>query len=223
MKEKPMLFIGPMVRATLEDRKNQTRRVMKNQPPFPWKTEIHGDSLFVLDGGWKKFCKVPHPAGSRIWVKETWATASSDAGPCVCYRADCGRIYVDEHFGFQKVYHDSSSKHLWANWARDLESGVEGKWRPSIFMPRWASRINLEVTEVRVERLQEITRKDAEAEGVCTDDYFDRLEHAESCAPPGSILPSPRSEYQRLWNQINGPGSWDQNPWVWVYTFRRVK
>ena len=211
MKEKPMLYSGPMVRAILEDLKTQTRRVMKEHPPLPWKVEIHGDSLFVLDGGWKKFCKVPHPVGSRIWVKETWRTVN-DPATCIGdaleidYRAD----------GITRI----------------MDKVGKSRWRPSIHMPRWASRINLEVTEVRVERLQEITNEDALEEGIVDWCPYDRC-GGIGYLPQNHTVTEPEvcecshfdgvEVYKLLWESINGPGSWDQNPWVWVYTFKRIK
>ena len=197
MKEKPMLYSGPMVRAILEDLKTQTRRVMKEHPPLPWKVEIHGDSLCVLDGGCKKFCKVPHPVGSRIWVKETWRTVN-DPATCIGdaleidYRAD----------GITRI----------------MDKVGKSRWRPSIHMPRWASRINLDVTEVRLERLQDISEEDAKAEGVTLGE-----DRSWAFKEAGLKYEPHRFAYELLWDEINGPGSWDQNPWVWVYTFKRIK
>lgn len=140
--------------------------------------------------------KCHHPVGSRIWVKETWADVrllglDDDLFPRkAAYRADC-----------------MSSESL------DIAKEYGVKWKPSIFMPRWASRIDLEVTAVKVERLKDITDFDAFQEG------------AES--QPGNITgpycSSHIEGFKQLWESINGEGSWDLNPWVWVYTFRRVK
>lgn len=196
IKEKPMLFSGPMVRAILEGRKTQTRRICKEiGPDFPHHAL---DEVCEKNGRWfvlnqvdvdrtsKWELKIPHPVGSRIWVKETW-------GPCdggVCYRAS----------------------------EKPTVKPDGGKWRPSIFMPRWASRITLEVTEVRMEKLQDISEEDAKAEGCSA---FDDSGIADADWI-GCEDATASTQYAALWESINGSGSWDQNPWVWVYTFRRV-
>jgi hypothetical protein len=99
-------------------------------------------------------------------------------------------------------------------WPADEGSGPEvPKWRPSIHMPRWASRITLRITDIRVERLQDISEDDARAEGV-----FEPSEPVETYGPRAG-----RVAFKMLWNHINGPGAWDENPWVWVISFERVK
>jgi hypothetical protein len=95
--------------------------------------------------------------------------------------------------------------------------------RPSIFMPRWASRIDLEITAVRVERAQDITEEDARAEGMDDESYADFREWAEGCAPTGSRIDGLKDCFARLRDSIHGPGAWDANPWVWVISFKRVK
>ena len=126
--------------------------------------------------------------GDRLWVREAWGLAfGSPITPhpdAVIYRADKGN----------------------ADW--------DGRWRPSIHMPRWASRILLEIVSVRVERLQDISEDDATAEGA-------RLCYGEPFDPANTI--SDRRRYELLWEQINGPGSWDANPWVWVIEFKQVQ
>ena len=214
MKERPILFSGPMVRAILEGRKTQTRRVIKPQP----KSELfrvghyhetcidrHGneypscDEMFGIsseDGEWSTKC--PYGVdGDRLWVRETWFDnqasddGCTDQSPARCvYRAD-------GEFGEQ--------------FASDY---LHAKWTPSIHMPRWASRIDLEITGVRVERLNEISDADAMAEGC------EGLKHVPSV---GGMLDPPRFEFQRLWESINGQGSWAANPWVWVVEFKRVE
>ena len=155
--------------------------------------------------------EAPHPVGSRIWVKETWRTVN-DPATCIGdaleidYRAD----------GITRI----------------MDKVGKSRWRPSIHMPRWASRINLEVTEVRVERLQEITNEDALEEGIVDWCPYDRC-GGIGYLPQNHTVTEPEvcecshfdgvEVYKLLWESINGPGSWDQNPWVFVYTFRRVK
>ena len=200
MKERPILFSAPMVRAILEGRKTQTRRIVKPQP-YPWKMEIHRGELFVLDGGWRPFCKVPFGCpGDRLWVRETWAMEGTDG-----------------------------SSNLPLQYRADRNDWLEvSKWKPSIFMPRWASRITLEIESVRVERLQEISAEDAIAEGTRIekgsgliggeDCYMMTTNSGYMRGPLGAI-----EAYKDLWQSINGKGSWNLNPWVWVIQFKRVE
>ena len=189
MKEIPILMSGPMVRAIIEGRKTQTRRIVK--PQFGCKYEMPD---YWSDG--KQGIKCPYGVpGDRLWVKETF-------GPCaggIVYRSDGGTNCPDG-----------------------------GKWKPSIFMPRWASRITLEIESVRVERLQDISEEDAVAEGIVaprcehcgytrTDARFQMDHRFCQSKEPDSAIPL----YRELWESINGPGSWDANPWCWCITFRR--
>lgn len=174
MKERPILFSGPMVRAILEGRKTQTRRVVKPQP-----AHIAGiGTVLNIDTITGKACPYGKP-GDRLWVRETWDGVRLDGGGAlVSYRADGDKPVTDD-----------------------------GRWHPSIHMPRWASRITLEVVSVRVERLQEISEEDAMAEGVALAENYR----------------GPVAHFASLWEQINGLGSWNANPWVWVVEFRRVQ
>lgn len=197
MSERPILFSAPMVRAILAGTKTQTRRAVR---------PVGNDGGFVLQDygrGWwpyrsddgespmKGDNEIPHACpyglpGDRLWVRETWGFNPDFPGLLghVCFRADRGH----EHDGIN--------------------------WRPSIHMPRAASRITLEVTGVRVERLQSISEADAIAEGV-------------QRTAGGSWLPGPCDHpewaYHQLWDQINGDGAWAANPWVWAVSFRVVK
>jgi len=214
-KTRPMLFSGPMVRAILSGRKTQTRRVVKPQPD---KT-LDGEPYWSV-GGFRLSPLAQKPLepvyawGSTIWVRETWATATSDNGPCICYQADCNRHYlVDDAYPVEYERYPNAGTDAWCNWASDLEAGTEGRWKPSIHMPRWASRITLEVTGVRVERLQEITEEDAKAEGVGASEAAEMPD-----GKPCYSLP-----FQMLWSCMYGtdtPRSWDANPWVWVVEFK---
>jgi hypothetical protein len=181
MKERPILFSGPMVRAILDGSKTQTRRVAKEFDEMP-----------NLDGILQRFphqngCRHGSP-GDRLWVRETFAMNEAKAGPPVVYRADHGEA--------QSVFVERPHSAEW-----DV---VVTRWRPSIFMPRAASRILLEITDVRVQRLQEISEEDARAEG---------------CEP----FAYPRDRFQGLWDTIHGSGAWHANPWVWAITFRRIQ
>jgi hypothetical protein len=211
-KERPILFSGPMICAILDGQKTQTRRIIKrqgdmefdiNDPTYgpywlSYATEADGEDAKVR-------CPYGKP-GELLWVREThryWFPDWIDPPvyPCRCrYKADNSlvELAVDWEEGCQFSNPD------------DVGLDAEPtKWRPSIFMPRWASRITLEITAVRVERLQSISDADALAEGCTADD----MRHGDCLA----------GVYARLWQSINGPGSWNANPWVWVVEFRRVQ
>jgi hypothetical protein len=127
--------------------------------------------------------------GDRLWVRETW------------------RVFGGREYEYQK--HKPSVRYR----ADDIcGEDFQAEWRPSIHMPRWASRLTLEITEVRVERVQDITESDAKAEGVPASKNVEMKD--------GS--PCYRIPYQILWNQINGCDAWDKNPWCWCITFRRL-
>lgn len=195
MRERPILFSAPMVRAILDGTKTQTRRVVKPQPVTRGRVDedcvvtigkqTHsGPTRYMLDRLTEFGCPYGQP-GDRLWVKETHAIRSTGQ---VVYRADTT---------------DFDPR------AADV---VGGRWRPSIHMPRRASRITLTITDVRVERLQEISEVDAEAEGVA----FMR-EHTDIDETLTAV-----QLYAALWDSINGEGAWSSNPWVWVVTFTRA-
>lgn len=226
MKEHPILFSAPMVRAILDGRKTQTRRVVKPQPDEDGLSQVkemvgnNGDWFDTNDN--RYVCKYGHP-GDRLWVRETWSVnfyggGSVDGGVHqhygVEYKAD---------FGVKNIHLDHYDENL-----GKLFDTQRGEWRPSIFMPRWASRITLEVTGVRVERLQEITEEDARSEGV---------EEARKCETheflngvPLKKIGNHRAEvsgyglsFMRLWDSINGKKfPWESNPWVWVIGFKKL-
>jgi hypothetical protein len=193
MKERPILFNGEMVRAILEGKKTQTRRIVKYIPslgePEQW---CHKRNKYSLIGDYRRFCPFGKP-GNLLYVRETFGAWPHMMGglqmDTLEYRAD--GEYCGDHA---------------ENW----------RWRPSIHMPRWASRIDLVIKNVRIERVNDITEEDAIAEGVkstttLTDDGLDYtgLYAAE--------------HFQILWDSINkkrGYG-WDKNPWVWVIEFER--
>lgn len=248
MKERPILFNGPMVRAILEGRKTQTRRVVKVQPPsddykFSTLMSTTGPKKEIGKHRWVKeegllirdhsecFTNPYGKPGDRLWVRETWIEGyyhnpDADDGPVVevVYRADNeSKMCAAPSYEFAD------------DWMRQFsEDGpYDPQYHPSIFMPRWASRITLEVTGVRVERVQNISEDDAIAEGIDTEseEYniaqnildniggFPGASHdIERCSPE-------INEFKNLWDSINekrGYG-WDKNPWVWVVEFRRIK
>lgn len=232
--DKPILFSGPMVRAILDGRKTQTRRVVKPQPSL-FQKEVVGahwvDPFFEGDpafwavnsegkylGKWRKDCPYGQPGG-LLWVRETFADVNSESGPGFAYRADesFGRPdYDGPDYGAGPSFdYDKYPRGSFSMWYSDLLNGAEGhSWKPSIHMPRWASRITLEITGVRVERLQDISEDDARAEGIPPFVPEDIGSAAFKEGPRWY-----RHNFEDLWQSINGPGSWDANPWVWVVEF----
>ncbi|MBB0025134.1 hypothetical protein [Ralstonia pickettii] len=211
-KERPILFSGAMVRAILDGQKTQTRRIMKNQPPadtFRMDTFHHpkGQHYFwaykeafsgcELHPGWEPICCPYGQPGDRLWVREAWAEIRPPFSPWPA------TMYVYR--------------------AGDTRTDYGGPWKPSIHMPRKACRIELEITSVRVERLNDCSEADAVAEGVIQHDekrgwvneckLSDGKRHFDSSA---------YGMYRQLWEDINGADSWDANPWVWVVEFRKV-
>ncbi|WP_068638768.1 hypothetical protein [Thauera butanivorans] len=234
MKERPILFSAPMVRAILEGRKTQTRRIVKPQPyiddqgNFCWNGRNFGQDF---NGPHIQAIASPIPSsktkrvhcpfgkpGDRLWVREAWAeTDREDGTPVIAYRAG-GNIAIGRD-------HPKGNDYLIDTIAWDDVPHVE-TWRPSIHMPRWASRILLEITAVRVERLQDISEADARAEGIeqtVTGDGWRRY-CADIEQEAAGLTPCSTAEisYRSLWESINGPGSWLANPWVWVVEFKRV-
>jgi hypothetical protein len=216
-KERPILFSGPMVRAILDGRKTQTRRVIKHKEsrwecsddgltgkvwPF-WPCYVFGEPEPV-----EMPCPYGKP-GDRLWVREAWAVVPhvTDNGP----------------------KHRAKGDGTGVTWRADWNANPSGfKWKPSIHMPRWASRITLEITGVRVERLQEISEADAIAEGIesrrvswlpngCEYRYHGWLHKHHQWSS------SPINSYRSLWEEIHGPESWAANPWVWVVEFQKVE
>lgn len=219
MKERQILFSAPMVRAILEGRKTQTRRAVKMKPWHSIEERDDGQQWpWMYDGDRDADYWLPCPygqPGDRLWVRETWApyddyTMHLRAQGDVFYRADC---------------------------LQDFKT--DGRWRPSIHMPRWASRILLEITDVRVERLQDISEEDAIAEGAR---HFPDIYMATPSASPcrwsmespentDQCLSTPRYAFANLFSKVNGKGRgnvvdfspWDANPLVWVIEFRRAE
>ncbi|WP_085337739.1 hypothetical protein [Serratia marcescens] len=214
MKERPVIFNGEMVRAILDGRKTQTRRVIANvgsdnciplQKPTKTKDGIY---THVMDAPGHGLCPFGQ-VGDRLWVRETWADVNHDGHPAIAYRADGGLRVIGEDDGEEED--PNLEKYWFAQWYADLISGAEGNWRPSIHMPRWASRIALEITAVRVERLNDISEEDARAEGVSPSQHI--------ITPPEALY---RVGFLKLWESIYGEESWGDNPWVWVIEFKQV-
>lgn len=215
MKERPILFSAPMVRAILAGQKTQTRRASKpvKHPDLgnlydPGALVMEREPQHVID----RACPYGQP-GDRLWVRETWLPdppADDDAWDdnfCTYVEwSGCGSRIDSVPTQLQKPDHCIY---------REGWDGHDLIWRPSIHMPRWASRILLEITDVRVERLQDISETDALAEGV---------KSCEAELDTGGNWYAPEELYSMLWTKINGWGDrgWNANPWVWVVEFRRV-
>jgi hypothetical protein len=228
MRERPILFAGPMVRAILNGEKTVTRRLMKPQPTpsnmggHSWPCPIHQTMLHVEqelqngEGIWGGLADsaCPHGApGDRLWVRETFATLSAGQ-----YEP------VKPAYGYGQEVRFAATDPL-----ADCDVGVRGyPWRPSIHMPRWASRILLEITAVRVERLQDISDDQARAEGLRWHSLYKQWGGVESHpasrpeCPQWRWYEEPITAFRKLWESINGAGSWDANPWVWVVEFKRI-
>lgn len=214
MKEHPILFSGDMVRAILEGRKTQTRRIIKPQPelkayPHPDNFYSEEKQKFVSRGNINLFWKgtqthidefnqrcIYGKIGDQLWVRETWA-----------------KVLGEEDLRF--VYKATNVEEL--NTGDEDDDGNIFKWRPSIFMPRKASRIQLEIVNIRVERVNNISALDCIAEGIdkelCKDYNHDNIFLDEEAA---------KELYEELWIKINGKESWEKNPWVWVIEFKKI-
>jgi len=214
MSEKGILFNGPMVRAILDGRKTQTRRVVKPQPPpeFDWNPEA---SLFVRKGDpFGLIRRAPYSVGDLLYVRETWAPgydhSAEDGTASIIFRADGA-----EHVA--KAGITTADK-----WARIFsEDGWDdSRWRPSIHMPKWAARLWLEVTAVRCERLHDISEADAKSEGVIS-----AIAGVIDAYPDPLPLKTFRQGFVSLWQKLSAKPdlTWESNPWVWVFEFRRVE
>lgn len=218
--EKPILYSASMIRAKLESRKTQTRRIFKLPSWVEWYEDMGGDKTgFVIPKdpkyrGWYSIDELPCPygkVGDRLWARETWQ-----------YHPDFPEI------ANRFVYRADISSQF------DVE-----KWRPSIYMPRCASRILDEITEIRIERLNDITAEDALAEGI-EKNWIGPLDKGPNgfggqgwCEECGWIdylntmdedyAHTPIESYRSLWESINGKGSWNKNPFVWVITTKTIR
>lgn len=250
MKERPILFSGPMVRAILEGRKTQTRRVLNL--PAGWSLESRDGDPYTLGsitsshpkkGKFGAFIRQKiHPSsskfmtdlvvcpygkpGDRLWVRESWHIEA--------------RRQSESHLNMTVAYKPCSPRAVENGWPQDSKDfdlpvetpipspnvpafGKNGiRWRPSIHMPRWASRITLEITDIRVERLNEISEVDAKAEGI--QEYKGPLRWMRyiDAVTNEAAHNSARDAFVSLWESINGAGSWAANPWVWVIEFKRA-
>ena len=216
MADKPIIFSAPEVRALLDGRKTQTRRVLK---PLPRRTIFFDPQKAGAD----QFQEPHYATGDRLWVREAFTTCEKHKF-MIAYRADgeCGAWCWDGDGKPIFIHHghvlEASPRGQWG-FAR-----YGGRWRSPIHMPRWASRLTLTVTDARVQRLQEISEADAWAEGCRRGDATDN----------GGYFPADETDpsgigwrgwdcacdwYADLWNSLHGPEAWDANPWVAAYSF----
>ena len=218
MKDRPILFSAPMVRALLDGSKTQTRRVVKPKAAedLEWfggkdgadddrktneilcqRSVEDGLQIWNFDYPEEGSVVIVFPygqPGDRLWVREAWKA----------------------HTTFDNLPpRDIPQTHVW--YMADKGYKAESRHRQGMFMPRWASRITLEITSVRVERLQDISAADAQAEGIVPDG-----DGGWHLADTRHYMGDPISSYASLWEYINGPDSWEANPWVWVIEFKVV-
>lgn len=219
IRERPILFSAPMVRAILDGRKTQTRRVVKPQP-----ADMAALPLMLSDGvrfaTEAKFVRCPYGVpGDRLWVRETWGTGTR---PDLHEGWRDGIEYRADEEGLNE--HDLLPLHAVAlPDGVDLDSIAQG-WRPSIHMPRWASRIDLEVVSVRVERLQEIGEEDARAEGIEFEDHTKDAWRGWKSFDGTCLYDTALESFRKGWDSLNAKRApWSSNPWVWVVEFRRIK
>lgn len=233
MKEHPIIFSTEMVRAVLDGRKTQTRRItglkVINTKPDKWKSlganwmrrflfEIPNDDV---DKEKRFACSCPYgEVGDRLWVRETWLLNGSANTLRIQYKASdseyrpddkkwCGRL-VSKH----APEHINEAQNMWDKHNEKIK-GFEIPWRSPRFMPKWAARIFLEITNIRVERVQDIDAVEAEAEGM---------------RRPKRLCPDRHDEYilerfQKLWDALNAKRGygWDKYPWVWVIEFKKLE
>ncbi|MEQ9832144.1 hypothetical protein [Pectobacterium versatile] len=242
MKERGIIFNSDMVRATLSGEKTQTRRIMKVQPPkaenFPGSSfglcrAVHPDSkMFSLN----QYDRLPkHPTD---WDLDGSVGVARDAGFPMTYRCPFGqsgdRLWVRETFnGFwldddviQEIKDGISKASEFCDYRVDYPDSSQpmGGWTPSIHMPRWASRITLEITGVRVERLNDISEEDCWAEGIdAVDGRFDNAEIIDMARKTGCCIDDAKPMFALLWQSIYGEESWQANPWCWTITFKRIE
>ena len=231
--ERPILFSGPMVRAILEGRKTQTRRVIKPQPMADAQDSDPGDLVFLAGELHKvresrgrnkaaagELNAYPHPCfygrqGDTLWVRETWCPVDK-VGWWDCTQPRDAYYEIGGMPRRNGVAYLADSSHGGHEDAESRRCRVElgYRWRPSIHMPRWASRLTLRVTDVRVQRLHEISEADAQAEGI-----------ERGNASTFNLMGVHRALFSVLWDSINAKRghSWDSNPWVWVVAFKRIE
>jgi hypothetical protein len=217
MTEHPIIFSGPMVRAIIEGRKTQTRRVVK-RTRASWQLED-------VPATWCPYGQI----GDLLWVRETWRFLGVDMNRH-------GRTHWVEDAVVQ--YKDETRRTVEVDWEiGEAELRRHNRWRPSIHMPRWASRLTLRITDVRVQRVQEISEEDADQEGIprnwCGNDFTGWTPGDHGYLGPGEFgsedatdgyYVTGREAFSQWWDSINAKRgySWEANPWVWAISFERI-
>lgn len=246
-RERPIIFSAPMVQALLEDRKTQTRRIVKPAPtgerrpliewshhlatacgdssPDPEQLAAHSERLrgrifpFTMDDGslFSPACPYGVP-GDLLWVRETWY--------CDHFELQRGP-YREVPQARELLYYRATdavrpdSRECWTGFAGET---MTPPWKPAIHMPRWASRIRLTVTDIRIERLNDISEQDCIAEGIYNGEYDPGLGDGGKpgwCYATDKFAGTLKHAYELLWDSIHGEGSFAHNPWVWVVSFKR--
>lgn len=244
MKERPILMCAEMVVATLADLKWNTRRAIKPQPVFEgvesygdswkwskgkdWFSGVTTEQLIGTAGLLHKDRSAYGQVGDRLWVKETFCPNPEHPRVRIAYRADMTSYGLNGGFAYPSK--EAPEQGICGAVKLMVPKPWGQSWKPSIFMPRWASRINLEIVSVRVERLQDISEEDAKAEGIMEFTKDGSLKKYWPCDPcEGQIkcawvdLPrTAKAAFKVLWESINQKGSWDLNPWVWAIAFKRI-
>lgn len=206
MTDKPIIFSAPMVRALLESRKTMTRRVLWPQPrqtdAGEWYVATRAGFQYLSD---PLLC-LPYAPGDRLWVREACATRG------------CGPEKPDVPYPVAYAADDPE----WSAIKADAREAGGWKIRSPIHMPRWASRLTLTVTEVRVQRLHDISEADAISEGLIQRPLapeYARMRGCDWTYEGETRVGSPVSAFAALWNSLHGPDAWDANPWVWAISF----
>lgn len=219
MKDRPILFSAPMVRALLDGSKTQTRRVVKPQPERRSIADVgsmlgfkkrHGEGFWLWPNAKDRIiAECPFgQSGDRLWVRES-----------LSYDAEYGHYYVASR---PRVYLCSRFDNKEEETGYSYEMDMACRAIPSIHLPRKYSRITLEIIDVRVERLQDISEADALADGIKQYRGALRWVRYLDAMTGEAIHNTARDAYRALWESINGPGSWDANPWVWVVEFKQL-
>ncbi|CAY73975.1 hypothetical protein EPYR_01595 [Erwinia pyrifoliae DSM 12163] len=218
MKERPILFSHQRVRALLSGQQRQTRRIMKSQPLEPGQdnhegcygidvlgNHLQGNRVLSLDN-LSHHCPYGQP-GDRLWVRETWRGPIVPAEDIVRYQQSPSQFKKADYCQYQA---DSSI------YSADDQEQLGG-WQAGIHMPRWASRIDLLITDIRVEKIQDISDDDVMAEGVQVETHF-----LNNFFTLQSEAGSAKDAYRKQWVTLYGCNSWEANPWVWVIEFKPI-